>query len=177
MSIESPILSNKSFENELLLLCLEIANFGIWDWNLETDKVWWSPNMYELFDFPRDSGSDTVVNLIDHMKPEYVDHVTEQIAKVTTEGEKYNELYQLKNGKWINAIGQVFNFEGVRHFIGACMDVTKIKQTEIDLEASMIALEKQVKNQKKQITSWNRRSDELAKDIRDILKTDEDGKE
>lgn len=162
-------LEKNTFSKDLFLLCIEIANFGIWDWNLETDKVWWSPNMYELFDFPKDSGSDTVINLMDQMKPEYIDHVTKAIEKVTTEGGKYNELYQLKNGKWVNAVGQVFDVNGVNHFIGACMDVTKMKQTESDLAASMIALKKQVTMQKKQLTSWDRRSNELAKDIEDIL--------
>ncbi|MES2626906.1 MAG: PAS domain-containing protein [Pseudomonadota bacterium] len=79
-----------------------------WDWNLETDKVWWSGGLEQLFGFSASTDNDELETTrefwIDHIHPDERSKVLASIALVlNSESNVWEEKYRFKheNGSFV----------------------------------------------------------------------------
>lgn len=152
---------------DLYRLAFDIAKFGIWDWDLTTGDIHWSPEMFNIF-----SLKDKKVSIEELSKPakvKYKEKISKALTKAVKLKKRYNEIYQLTNEKWIHAMGESVSVKGKPHFIGVAMDITKIKKQESDVKSLVMTLQKQVGEQRKMIRYHERKNNDLAKELVDIL--------
>ena len=75
---------------ELLQKAEETAKMGSWHWDVATDNVWWSPQLFELFGLPpADQAPDFAVQDKLYTKESF-EKLTEQVQKTVQTGESYS---------------------------------------------------------------------------------------
>jgi two-component system, NarL family, sensor histidine kinase UhpB len=151
LTIGVNITKRKQVEDELrkneerLTLALNGANDGLWDWNLETNTVFFSPRWKSMLGYQESE-------IIDHpdswqalIHPDDLVQTTE-ILNFYLAGklDKYELEFRLrhKNGHYLNIFSRgnaIKNQQGrpIR-FSGTHVDITKLKQTEAALRESEI---------------------------------------
>ncbi len=122
-------------KNQLLTFAEEITMMGNWQWDLITDDILWSSNMYKLFGLDKESpmNFDVYFNLI---HPDDKEGVKLNLEKAFAD-DKFEDIIHrvvLKDGtvKIIHIMADIiYNDVGVPvEMIGACQDVTEQKMAE-----------------------------------------------
>jgi len=132
----------KSTEKELLqkqqiiLQAQQIAKLGSWEWNINSDEVTWSDEMYEIYGIEKDNFGAS----LDAYKALIHSDDLELVKNTVENGHKYKKPFNYFHRiitpagvvKILNAQGDVHtNDEGeVDKLFGTAQDVTKIKQAE-----------------------------------------------
>jgi len=126
-------------KNQLLSFAEKITMMGNWQWDIPTNKVKWSANLYTIFGVEENTAI-TYDTYFSFVHPEDKETVTEQVAKIFRE-KKYADLMhriQLGNGvvKTVQLLAEVVtdDFDNVIEVIGTCQDVTEQKMAEKKLE-------------------------------------------
>jgi PAS domain S-box-containing protein len=128
--------------NERLDLAKSAADAGIWDWDIVSGRIEWSPEMFRLFGI--DPGKDTAGfdSWRAALHPDDREAATERIESAVREGSILDSEYRvlLPDGsvRWINARGRSLcdrQGQPVR-MLGICMDVTRRRLTEEALRHS-----------------------------------------
>lgn len=126
-------------KNQLLSFAEKITMMGNWQWDIPTNKIKWSANLYTIFGVEENTAItyDTYFNFV---YPEDKEIVAEQVARIFRE-KKYADLMhriQLSNGvvKIVQLLAEVItdDFDNVIEVIGTCQDVTEQKMAEKKLE-------------------------------------------
>lgn len=127
-------------KNEALLSEAEsLAHFGSWEYEVETQKITWSKEMYRIYDVDN-SIIPSIELIVNTMDKETVDYFRELVQKAVNEGIPYDFEYKMKtlagNEKVIEARGRpIFNSEGkVEKIIGTAIDITEKKLAQMKLE-------------------------------------------
>ena len=123
---------------ERLKLAMDSGEHGFWDWNLDTDNVYYSPCYFTMLgykpgDFP--GRKETWVTL---MHPEDRKTIVPKVDKYVKNAEPYEVEFRLKtkegSWKWISGKGKSYNIDkyGVSHrAVGFHVDITNLKKAEI----------------------------------------------
>jgi PAS domain S-box-containing protein len=120
-------------------LAVRGTNDGIWDWNLETNEVYFSPRLYELLGLPPKTFVPKINQIWDLIHPDDQDANQAAILAHLREGVTYNVDYRLKtiqNGqlewRWFNVrAGTVRSAEGrAVRMAGAATDITERRRNE-----------------------------------------------
>lgn len=123
-----------------LVVALEAAQMGIWDWDITTDAVTWSDKKESLFGLKKNSFEGTYDAFIRCVYPQDRDLVSDCVRQAVDQRKEYDIEFRaiLPNGKirWMASRGVVFrNASGVAvGMSGVDMDITKRKQFEAALE-------------------------------------------
>ena len=147
--LRTELADRKRIEKELRVseeryeTALRAVSDGIWDWNLKTDKIYYSPRYFEMLGYhpnelPQDHG--TWYNLVHLNDQERVKTVVRDYLDEFSETNR-ESLYSMefrmkaKNGewKWIFSRGRVpeVDEDGIPvRLIGTHMDITEKKKTE-----------------------------------------------
>ncbi|MEP2277960.1 PAS domain S-box protein [Maribacter sp.] len=134
-------------KNDLLNYAEQITLMGNWQWNLVTNTVVWSSNLYGIFGIEEGSVELQYDTYLDFVHPEDKDQVIEHVEKFISNRNKKGLVHRivLKDGtiKTIKIIGEVFtNVKGeITEIIGACQDITEAKKAEEKLIATKEELE------------------------------------
>ncbi len=151
------ITKRKKAENELRLanerleMAQRAAGAGTWDWNVKTDQVVWSPQLFEIFglDSQNSVASFDVWNKI--IYPEDRETANNRIDKALKERANLINEYRIvrhDNGelRWINALGKgVYDDQGKPlRMTGICLDITDRKKIEGELKKVLDELEKRI---------------------------------
>ncbi|OWW25669.1 hypothetical protein B4Q04_08670 [Zobellia sp. OII3] len=123
-------------KNELLIFAEQKALLGHWEWNIITDEVFWSSNLYYLFKQEENTKLEfntyySYVHVEDQAK------VSAHFGKAIEEKhfEKIIHRIVLNDGtlKWILLLGEVVVNEqdAIIKLIGTCQDVTEQQMQEI----------------------------------------------
>lgn len=131
-----------------LSIALNSAHMGIFDWDVQNNKVFWSDTLLKLWDYQREDFPGTMEGVKERMHPEDV-KLFERAVKETFENDKdydldYRVIWPDKSIHWINAKGRVIRDKNgkVIRFTGTGADITERKVTEernrILAEVSMI---------------------------------------
>ncbi len=129
--------------NERLDLAKRAAGAGIWDWDLTTNQIEWSPELFDLFGIDRlkSHASFAAWNLILH--PEDREIANSRIELALREHSALDSVYRIirpdGQTRWINALGQgVYDDRGrpVR-MIGICIDITERMMAEERLRTTL----------------------------------------
>jgi signal transduction histidine kinase/CheY-like chemotaxis protein len=129
--------------NERLLSDAEmLARIGGWEYQVATGKMYWTRGLFALHRFEDDGSLDCIQRSIECYRPEDRGHIMEAFQRCMSAGEAYDLVVPFTNAqqeaRWIRTktAPLVVNGEVVR-VIGIVMDVTELKQNEIDLQKAL----------------------------------------
>lgn len=122
--------------NELLALAQREAKAGVWDWNLSSNKLTWSDELFLLFGLDPRTSAGTLETWQDLLHPADRQAASNRVsAAVRDRTALFNEYRMvLPNGatKWIVAIGNTSRdpATGTDRMTGLCFDVTAQKEAQ-----------------------------------------------
>ncbi|GHC59487.1 hypothetical protein GCM10008083_25450 [Ulvibacter litoralis] len=122
-------------KNKLLTFAEEITMMGNWQWDLVTNGVKWSANLYRIFGVDKDTDL-TYTTYFNFVHPDDKDFVAKHVEK-SLEAKKFEDLLhriKLEDGtvKTIQLLAEIItNDKGeLIEIIGTCQDVTQQKMAE-----------------------------------------------
>ncbi len=123
-----------------LMLALEAAQMGIWEWTISDNSVQWSDNVHQLFGLTKNDFDGTFETYVNLILPEDRHVVIETINKAMREEGICHIEHRLRwsNGaiRWIESLGKItYDKKGwpIR-MTGTIQDITKRKQVEYERE-------------------------------------------
>jgi hypothetical protein len=134
--------------HEQLCEAIKTANVALWDWNLATNKVYFSPEWKKQIGFEINELSDELAEWFNRVHPEDLRYCQENIKDFIDNlrfGLSLEFRLQHKNGTYIWVYTQaslVFNEEGKPiRIVGSHVDITDRKNTEDKLKLYTRAIE------------------------------------
>ena len=127
--------------DERFRLVTRATNDAIWDWNLQTDELWWNVGFQKLFGYAAEEVGSTVDSWTGRVHPEDFERVNNAIYQLIESGQQnWADEYRFRrhDGSYafVKDRGYVVYDDGgtpVR-MLGSMMDVTEHKNAEIQLE-------------------------------------------
>ncbi|UII26463.1 CHASE3 domain-containing protein [Fulvivirga maritima] len=138
--------------NKILASAEHIANMGSWEWYLPKNSVKWSSGVYKIYDRPASFVPTYESFFVNHIHPEDLARVTEEIEKARTEITGYDIVFRLVgNGGTIKYIRALATYEldelgRLETFYGAIQDITQQKNFEYNLVIKNEELQKSNEN-------------------------------
>jgi PAS domain S-box-containing protein len=120
-----------------LELALASARMGVWEYEPEVDRGWWSPNLSEIFRIR--GGGPGIANFLDHVHPDDRASVEERLAgtRVGSHGHTYQVEYRIVGDdgvtRWARMYGRVFVSGSRLTLAGTTMDITEHRRLEEQL--------------------------------------------
>jgi diguanylate cyclase (GGDEF)-like protein/PAS domain S-box-containing protein len=129
--------------DERLKLAVSSAEVGLWDWNLETNKVYYSPEWKHQIGYEKDEIDNEFDEWQSRVHPDDLESALEKIQQYlkNPQGVLVNEFrLRHKNGsyRWIYTQADIqYDKKGKpQHLLGSHIDITKIKESEANLRES-----------------------------------------
>ncbi|MFO7816404.1 MAG: MEDS domain-containing protein [Desulfovibrionales bacterium] len=123
--------------NERLDLALDFSNEGVWDWNLLTNKIYFSPNWKKLLGYANNEIRNDFSEWERLTKPEHVQKAWNTFEEVIRKKRnRFEAEFQMqhKDGRWVEILSRanvVFDATGkALRMIGTHVDITERKQAE-----------------------------------------------
>jgi PAS domain S-box-containing protein len=147
--------------NERLTLAQQSAGAGVWDWDMLTGKLNWSPELFHLFGLDptaTEANFDVWRNII---HPDDVqiaeEHINIAIRDHTRLSNEYRIVLPCGETRWINALGDTtYNEAGeAMHMSGICVDISERKQAEEQIRQLNAKLEIRVAERTAQLIAAN----------------------
>lgn len=136
--------------NERLGLAQRAAGAGIWDWDIQSDTLTWSNELFQLFGVDPATTQACFASWRRVLHPDDLPAAERQIHRSVEDHTPLHNQYRvvLPSGqvRWIDAFGHTTydaNGKGLR-MTGVCIDATKRKQTEEQLQRHREHLEELV---------------------------------
>jgi PAS domain S-box-containing protein len=122
---------------ERLALALEVTNDGLWDWDCESGRTYFSPHYYAMLGYEPGEFEASYASWLSLVHPDDVQAVEDQVSRHVASGEVFEIEFRMKaksgHWLWIMARGRVVerNEQGrpVR-MVGTHVDVTARKNAE-----------------------------------------------
>jgi hypothetical protein len=131
---------------EWLQLALQAALVGIWEWDIQTNQIFWSDLVAALYGLSPEDSPQHYEAFVDLVVPEDREIVGQAIAEAIAGGGAYTIEHRVVWGDgsthWLNGRGQVYydqNGQPVR-LSGIVMDVTGRAQLEAAQQQAEAAL-------------------------------------
>ncbi|MEI6621917.1 MAG: ATP-binding protein [Actinomycetes bacterium] len=141
-TIESQV-EQLQFEQKRLNLALQGSNAGLWDWNLKTNDVYYSPEWKALIGYQPDEIPNDFSQWQKRIHPEDSDLVADRVrAYFAGETETYENVHRMrhKDGHyvWILATGRMFRDSAgaPRRMVGIHLDITEQRLARERAEAA-----------------------------------------
>lgn len=124
---------------ERFQLAVRASSVGLWNWDdIRKDRVWWSPQIYELLGYKVGEIDPSFSQLIHLTHPDDRDKAKKTIANHLKYQTPYNFEYRLRKKKgdygWFRALGQAQWDEGgiAVRMAGSIQDISALKRSEAD---------------------------------------------
>lgn len=117
----------------------DFSNIGTWDWDIDTDDLFWSKNVSSLFGYQDESVKTSYENFINAVHPDDQGKVTTAINNCVTNNSIYDIEHRVIWGDgsihWLHERGAVLHSEhnDSRRMLGVVQDVTKRVEAEAGL--------------------------------------------
>lgn len=125
-------------KNHQLSIAENMAMIGSWHWNLKTDEIKWSDNLYNIYGHKK-ATPITFERYLNYIHKDDKERLT-TIIKESFDTKKFiDSIYkvQLKNGvvKILKSTGKIITDENgdIIEMIGTCQDITKSRTNELEL--------------------------------------------
>jgi len=128
--------------HEQMVLSQQSAGTGFWDWDMLTDELDWSPEMFRLFglDPSITRASFEVWLRVIHQddRAEVQDKLQASIQNHTQLQNEYRIILPSGEFRWIGALGDTtYDTDGgPQRMNGICLDITERKKREVELKES-----------------------------------------
>ncbi|MBN2119051.1 MAG: GAF domain-containing protein [Anaerolineales bacterium] len=124
-----------------LILALSGAQMSVWEWNLQTNQILWSPEIFEITGV-KESGFGGRFESFTHLiHRDDISHVMAAAQKAMTERTLFAEEFRIirPDGevRWLSNLGHA-EYDATRdhlRLIGTVQDITQRKQAEIERQA------------------------------------------
>jgi signal transduction histidine kinase len=131
---------------ERLQFALLANKFGIWDWNMTDDVLYWDENMFTLFEVDREDFTNNFSGIESLFFPDDKNRVLEEVEKAFKGNSALDTWFRIVtpkgNAKFIGAKGKVNNRKKDKLWMtGVNWDITKEKTQEqiiIEQQSKMI---------------------------------------
>jgi len=128
---------------ERLRYAMEATSDGLWDWNLITNEVYYSPAYFRMLGYTPDEWSNHVNTWAELLHPDERDAVVTTAQERLTEPGHYEMEFRLRTQdggyRWILSRGRVVEYDTAGRplrAIGTHTDITERKQAELALQES-----------------------------------------
>ncbi|MCU0357869.1 MAG: PAS domain S-box protein [Cyclobacteriaceae bacterium] len=117
-----------------LKLALTASKTGVWEWNIRTNEVYWSDEVYELFNIRDRNPSLDYTSYLDSVHPEDVkllqDKIQEAISKLSAYYVEHRVFTPNNQLRWIRGVGQIIPGDDGRpeKLTGIVHDITQEKE-------------------------------------------------
>lgn len=148
-AVEHAMLSAHASEARLLE-AQKIAQLGSWEYNLVDNTLYWSEQVYRIFELDPDSFQPSYEAFLNAIHPDDRDKVNQTFHDSVVNREYYEITHrlQLPNGfKWVNECGHThYDDQGkpVRS-IGTIQDITIQAQLKLQLDEQVFQLQERIK--------------------------------
>jgi PAS domain S-box-containing protein len=128
--------------NERFKLAQQSAQIGIWDWNIGTGFIDWTLGMYEMFGIDPARKDNLFAAWEDALHPDDREEAKERISQALEQHALLDSQYRIvmPSGevRWIAAIGKgEYDDQGQAvRMVGVCLDISRRKQIELELQES-----------------------------------------
>ncbi len=117
-----------------------IAHIGSWEWNVETDELDWSDELYSIFNLDKKHYTPTMKSFFKYLHPDDREFVSKKFNTIVLEKEKvkYDFKIVLNNGstRILTALAEVTDQDqagNAKKIMGIYQDVTEIKLAEQEI--------------------------------------------
>ena len=161
------ITNQKNTECELtenkkrLTFALEATNTGVWEWNVNTDNVIWTDNVWKLYGLEQNSQSHTHKLCESNIYPDDRDLTFEKVMAAASKELKINIEYRVKHPDgsihWLMCRGvPTYTAAGqLTCYTGTVTDVTSSKEVLNNILDGKIKLKQALKAARAGIWEWN----------------------
>jgi len=122
---------------ERLELAMDAGEHGFWDWNLDTDDVYFSPRYYTMLGYEPGELPMKLETWVNLMHPDDQKTIVPEVENYVKNAQPYGVEFRLKtkdgNWKWISGRGKSYekDKDGVPHrAVGVHVDITERKRAE-----------------------------------------------
>ncbi len=136
-------------KQEQLALAMDAEDHGYWDWNLDTNEVYFSPRYCEMLGYHPDEFPPRYQTWEELLHPEDRESAVETVRERVKRAEPFELEFRLqtKSGdwKWIKGSGNSYRMdqEGIPHrVVGTHEDITERKQAEQELHEKAALLQR-----------------------------------
>ncbi|WP_310485259.1 PAS domain S-box protein [Chamaesiphon sp. VAR_48_metabat_403] len=120
--------------SQRLSTALQVAKVGAWEWNIHTNKIFWTPEFEALFDYDPGTTAQTYAEWLARIHPDDRQRVETILkAAINRQVPEYRCEYRIvvRDGqiRWIDAIGELHTNEaGEPQMSGLIYDITERKR-------------------------------------------------
>ncbi|HBF43419.1 MAG TPA: hypothetical protein DDW42_07285, partial [Desulfobacteraceae bacterium] len=125
---------------ERLELAMDAGEHGFWDWNLDTDDIYFSPRYYTMLGYKPGELPMKLKTWVNLMHPDDRKTVVPKVQNYVNNAQPYEVEFRLKtkdgDWKWISGRGKSYekDVDGIPHrAVGLHVDITDRKQAEAAL--------------------------------------------
>jgi len=122
---------------------LDAGRVGVWRWDVESDRLEWSPNLLTIHRRSPETFGGTFADFAEDIHSEDRERVLATVQGALAMGGAYEVLYRLPAGDesgdiWIEARGSVLMKDGrAAGMTGICQEVTARRRMELELAARL----------------------------------------
>jgi PAS domain S-box-containing protein len=122
--------------NQLLEQAERLAKVGFWWWDIEKGEMYWSKQVYELYELVPGQLQPNLALALTFAAPEYKRMVSEVFINTLEKGSDWDAKYEVITAKgkrvWLHGLGKPEIKEGkVVKIIGTVQDISELKKTEL----------------------------------------------
>jgi PAS domain S-box-containing protein len=162
---------------ERFALAVRGSNDGIWDWDIPSDSLYWSPRFKELLGYGVDELEAVFETFESHLHPDDRERIEAAIEAHLKDRVPYDveERLRTKSGeyRWFRARGQAFWDEDGNplRFAGSITDITERKRAEEEIRKLNQFLDSVIDNanvwldvldKKANVVIWNKAAEEIS---------------
>lgn len=158
---------------ERLLLALESANMGTWEWDAETDSLLCNYWQFTLFGVRAETGPCTGTEALSRVHADDRARVCAAVRRVLEEGVTVRDEFRVVHADgsvhWLFGSGRPVQdgFGRSRYVVGVCLDITERRQDQERAQSLNEILETRVRERTAQLVEANERFDWVAKATND----------
>jgi two-component system, chemotaxis family, CheB/CheR fusion protein len=124
---------------ETLRITLESAEMGVWDWDIESNRIHWNQQHYRMLGLPPSESEQTVEFFMQHVNTEDASLVEQRLKKGMEEGAVFQAEFRIiradnKKTRWMSGYGRTIarGKEGhAKRMVGVMYDITRRKTLEL----------------------------------------------
>ena len=149
--------------DERLRIATQAGKLGLWDWDVEADRIVWTDSIFAMYGMAKAEMSQTFEEWISRVHPEDRQRVETAIRKALRDEAPYEtELRTVRpdgGSTWIFTSASVVREDGKAvRMVGASVDITERKQAEAQRDLLIAELNHRVKNTLATVMSIARQS-------------------